>query len=50
MDTGEIILQAKVPVLPDDTPASLHARIQIEEHRIYPLAVRACLVVMGAVE
>jgi phosphoribosylglycinamide formyltransferase-1 len=40
MDTGPVILQAKVPVLPDDTPESLHARIQIEEHRIYPEALR----------
>ncbi len=36
MDTGEIIDQAEVPVLPDDTAESLHARIQVEEHRIYP--------------
>lgn len=36
MDTGEIIAQAGVPVLPDDTAETLHARIQIEEHRIYP--------------
>lgn len=40
MDTGPIILQAKVPVLPDDTAETLHARIQIEEHRIYPEAIR----------
>jgi len=39
MDTGEIIAQAEVPVLPGDTPALLHARIQIEEHRIYPAVV-----------
>ncbi len=43
MDTGELILQARVPVLRDDTPETLHARIQVEEHRIYPLAVKACL-------
>ena len=36
MDTGEIIAQAEVPVLPGDTPESLHARIQIEEHKLYP--------------
>ncbi len=36
MDTGEILAQARVPVLPDDSPESLHARIQAEEHRIYP--------------
>ena len=40
MDTGPIILQAKVPVLPDDTADSLHARIQVEEHRIYPAAIK----------
>ncbi|GAA5482782.1 phosphoribosylglycinamide formyltransferase [Haloferula sargassicola] len=40
MDTGPVILQAKVPVLPDDTPESLHARIQVEEHRLYPEAIR----------
>lgn len=36
MDTGEIIAQAEVPVLPGDTAETLHARIQVEEHRIYP--------------
>jgi len=36
MDTGEVIAQAEVPVLPDDTAESLHARIQIEEHKLYP--------------
>ena len=40
MDTGPPIIQAKVPVLPGDTPEPLHARIQIEEHRIYPEALR----------
>lgn len=39
MDTGEVIAQAEVPVLPDDTAESLHARIQVEEHRIYPEAI-----------
>jgi phosphoribosylglycinamide formyltransferase-1 len=39
MDTGPIIAQAAVPVLPDDTPETLHARIQIQEHRIYPEAI-----------
>ncbi|MEM1085833.1 MAG: phosphoribosylglycinamide formyltransferase [Verrucomicrobiota bacterium] len=43
MDTGPIILQAKVPVQPDDTPETLHARIQKEEHRIYPEAIRTQL-------
>ena len=36
MDTGEIIAQAEVPVHPGDTPESLHARIQVEEHKLYP--------------
>ncbi|GAA5495307.1 formyltetrahydrofolate-dependent phosphoribosylglycinamide formyltransferase [Rubritalea squalenifaciens DSM 18772] len=36
MDTGPIIEQAKVPVLADDTAETLHARIQVEEHRLYP--------------
>ena len=40
VDTGPAILQAKVPVLPGDTPESLHERILAEEHRIYPEAIR----------
>jgi phosphoribosylglycinamide formyltransferase-1 len=40
MDTGPIILQAAVPVLENDTPGTLHARIQEQEHRLYPRAIR----------
>ena len=40
MDTGPVILQEKVPVLADDTAESLHARIQVAEHRAYPAAIR----------
>jgi len=40
VDTGPIILQAVVPVEPDDTPADLADRILKEEHRIYPEAIR----------
>jgi len=40
MDAGPIIIQAAVPVLPDDTPDRLGARILAEEHRIYPEALR----------
>jgi phosphoribosylglycinamide formyltransferase-1 len=40
MDTGPVIVQESVPVLPDDTAASLHARIQRVEHRLYPEAIR----------
>ncbi len=36
IDTGPIIAQEAVPVLPGDTPESLHARIQEVERRIYP--------------
>jgi len=39
MDTGPIILQQSVPILRDDTPASLHARIQEAEHLLYPAAI-----------
>ncbi len=40
VDTGEILGQSKVPVLPDDTAESLHARIQIAEHTLYPKVLR----------
>jgi phosphoribosylglycinamide formyltransferase-1 len=40
VDSGPIIVQAAVPVRPDDTPATLAARVLEAEHRIYPLAVR----------
>jgi phosphoribosylglycinamide formyltransferase-1 len=40
IDTGPIIVQASVPVLPEDTEESLSARILVEEHRIYPEAIR----------
>jgi len=39
-DTGPIIVQRAVPVLDDDTPESLHARIQVQEHIAYPEALR----------
>lgn len=39
MDTGMVIKQAVVPVLPDDTPETLHARIQEQEHVIYPSVI-----------
>jgi len=40
VDMGPIVLQAAVPVLQDDTEESLSARILVEEHKIYPEAVR----------
>lgn len=40
LDGGPIIVQARVPVLPDDDPDTLAARVLAQEHRLYPLAVR----------
>lgn len=40
MDEGPVILQAKVPVLPGDTAETLAARVLVEEHRTYPVALR----------
>lgn len=39
-DEGPIIIQAAVPVFPDDTEESLSAKILREEHRIYPKAIQ----------
>lgn len=41
MDTGPILAQAAVPVLPGDTESSLAARVLAQEHVIYPAALRA---------
>ena len=43
LDAGPIVLQAAVPVLEDDTVETLAARILVEEHRIYPEAIRILL-------
>ena len=40
VDTGEILAQSEVPVLPGDTPETLHARIQAAEHHLYPAVIR----------
>jgi len=40
LDGGSILAQAVVPVFDDDTFDSLHARIQIEEHKIYPATLK----------
>ena len=40
LDHGPMIAQAAIPVWPDDTVASLAARVLTEEHRVYPAAVR----------
>jgi phosphoribosylglycinamide formyltransferase-1 len=41
IDTGLIIAQQTVPVLPDDTAETLHARIQVVERKIFPAAIAA---------
>lgn len=43
VDAGPILGQARVPVLGDDTPATLAARVQSAEHRLYPEALKAFL-------
>lgn len=47
LDAGPAVIQAAVPVMPDDTPESLAARVLTQEHRIYPAAL--ALVASGAV-
>jgi len=39
-DTGPIVVQRAVPVMEGDTPETLHARIQVQEHEAYPQALR----------
>ena len=39
LDHGPILAQAVVPVLPDDTPETLAARVLAQEHRVYPKAI-----------
>ncbi|WP_380051879.1 phosphoribosylglycinamide formyltransferase [Falsihalocynthiibacter sp. SS001] len=43
LDGGPILGQARVPILPDDTPETLAARILPLEHRLYPAALRRFL-------
>jgi phosphoribosylglycinamide formyltransferase-1 len=43
LDHGAILAQAVVPVLPDDTPATLAARVLTQEHIIYPRAIAELL-------
>lgn len=40
LDGGPVILQAKVPVFPEDTADDLAGRVHEQEHRIYPLVVK----------
>ncbi len=43
LDAGPIVLQRPVPVADDDTPETLAARILVEEHKLYPEAIRLVL-------
>ena len=40
MDTGPIIAQKSMPVFDDDDEESLHARLQVEEHKLYPTVIK----------
>ena len=40
LDHGPMVAQARVPVLPGDTETSLAARVLVEEHKLYPRAIR----------
>jgi len=40
LDSGPVIIQARVPVSPQDTATTLAAKVHTQEHRIYPLAIR----------
>jgi phosphoribosylglycinamide formyltransferase-1 len=43
VDTGRILRQEPVPVFPEDTPATLHERIKLVEHRLLPEVVKELL-------
>lgn len=47
LDHGPILAQAAVPVLADDTPETLAARVLAQEHRVYPRAIAAWLARTG---
>ncbi|MDG1120820.1 MAG: phosphoribosylglycinamide formyltransferase [Glaciecola sp.] len=40
LDGGPVILQAKVPIFPEDSADDIAQRVQVQEHQIYPLVVR----------
>lgn len=40
LDAGPVLGQARVPVMPGDTPATLAARVLLQEHRLYPAVLR----------
>lgn len=43
LDAGPIVGQARVAIAPDDTPETLAAKVLVEEHRLYPAALRQFL-------
>ena len=47
IDAGEIIMQARVQIALNDTPESLHARIQVAEHEVYPAALAKVFAAAG---
>ncbi|MCW8918647.1 MAG: phosphoribosylglycinamide formyltransferase [Gammaproteobacteria bacterium] len=47
LDSGRVLLQARVPIHKDDTPESLAARVLVQEHRIYPEAIRQFVLQQG---
>jgi phosphoribosylglycinamide formyltransferase 1 len=49
IDHGDIIAQRRVPVMSDDTPESLHTRIQKVEHALYPEALEKVFAQLRAV-
>ncbi len=47
LDDGPVLAQARVPIAPDDTEATLAARVLAQEHRIYPAALAAHIRSLG---
>lgn len=48
VDSGPILVQAAVPILPNDTPETLHQRIQIQEHRIITQGIAIASALQGS--
>lgn len=48
VDSGEIIAQREVPILPNDTPATLHERIQFAERELFPAVIADLAAKMAA--
>jgi phosphoribosylglycinamide formyltransferase 1 len=48
VDSGEVIAQREVPILPNDTPAVLHERIQEVERELFPAVIGTLAAAMGA--